>query len=46
MDTPGGVVILTREQLKAQVRADLSGLDLVGELLAERRQQAAIESGA
>ncbi len=46
MDTPGGVVILTREQLKARVRADLSGLDLVGELLAERRQQAAIESGA
>jgi len=36
-DTPGGVVLMSREQLKARVRGDLAGLDLVGELLAERR---------
>jgi len=43
VDSPRGVVFLTREQLKAMVRSDLSGLDLVGELLAERRQRAAAE---
>jgi bifunctional DNA-binding transcriptional regulator/antitoxin component of YhaV-PrlF toxin-antitoxin module len=43
VETEGGVVMLTREQLKERVRADLAGLDLVGELLAERRQAAAEE---
>ena len=37
VETDAGVVLLTREQLKARVRADLTGLDLVEELLAERR---------
>jgi len=46
VDSPRGVVFLTREQLKAMVRSDLSELDLVGELLAERRQQAAGEDAA
>jgi hypothetical protein len=37
------VVLATREQLKQLVREDLAGLDLVGELLAERRQAAATD---
>ncbi len=45
IETDGGVLMLTREQAKARVRADLAGLDLVGELLAERRQAAAEEAG-
>jgi AbrB family looped-hinge helix DNA binding protein len=43
IETPGGLVLLTRPQLRALVRADLAGLDLVGELLAERRAEAAAE---
>lgn len=46
VDAPGGVVLLSRDQLKAMVRADLAGLDLVGELLADRRRQAAAEDAA
>ncbi len=37
LETEGAVVVLTRQQLMARVRADLTGLDLTGELLAERR---------
>lgn len=37
LDTPDGVVLLTREQLRARIRSELEGLDLVTELLAERR---------
>ncbi len=37
LESPGGLVLLTREQLLDRVRSDLAGLDLVGELLAERR---------
>ena len=44
IETPAGVVLLTRPQLQALVRADLAGLDLVGELLAERREEAAAEA--
>ena len=40
LDTPGGIVLLTREQLRARVREELDGLDLVGDLLAERRHAA------
>ena len=40
VETTGGVVLLGRDQLKTMVRADLSGLDLVGELLADRRAEA------
>lgn len=43
LDTPKGIVLLTREQLKELVRTDLSGLDLVSELLRERRRDAAAE---
>jgi AbrB family looped-hinge helix DNA binding protein len=41
VDTPDGVVLLRREQLKDRVRNDLAGADLVTELLADRRQAAA-----
>jgi bifunctional DNA-binding transcriptional regulator/antitoxin component of YhaV-PrlF toxin-antitoxin module len=46
LDTPSGVVLLTREQAKTLVQQSLSRLDLVGELLAERRRQAAAEDAA
>ena len=44
LETPTGLVLLTRPQLQELVRADLTGLDLVGELLAERRAEAAGEA--
>jgi len=43
---PGGVLLVSREQLKSLVREDLAGLDLVRELLADRRRQAAVEDAA
>ena len=43
LDTPGGLILATREQLMKLVREDLQGLDLVGELIAERRRQAALD---
>jgi AbrB family looped-hinge helix DNA binding protein len=46
VETPDGLVLLTREQLKARVRADLADLELVEELLAERRARAAVEDAA
>jgi AbrB family looped-hinge helix DNA binding protein len=45
-ETPKGLVLLTRAQLQELVRADLEGLDLVGELLTERRAEAAAEDAA
>jgi hypothetical protein len=46
LETDGGLVLLTRDQLRDRVRADLAGLDLVGELMAERRADAAREGDA
>ena len=46
LETPTGLVLLTRPQLRELVRADLAGLDLVGQLLAERRAEAAAEDAA
>lgn len=46
LETPRGLVLLTRQQLQARVREDLDGLDLVGELLADRRAAAASEDAA
>jgi len=46
IEAPHGLVLLTREQLKARVRAELAGLDLVEELLAERRAQTEGEDAA
>lgn len=40
LEAPDGLVLLTREQLLARVRAELRGLDLVTELLADRRRAA------
>lgn len=37
LETPGGIVLLTREQLRSRVRHELEGLDLVADLVAERR---------
>jgi AbrB family looped-hinge helix DNA binding protein len=46
LETPTGLVLLTRPQLQELVQADLAGLDLVGELLSERRAEAAAEDAA
>jgi AbrB family looped-hinge helix DNA binding protein len=46
LETPAGLVLLTRSQLRERVRADLAGLDLVGELLAERSGEAAADDAA
>jgi len=46
VETASGLVLMTREQLRDRVRAELTGLDLIGELLAERRNQAANEDVA
>jgi AbrB family looped-hinge helix DNA binding protein len=46
LEAPHGLVLLTRPQLQELVRADLAGLDLVGELLAERRSESAADDAA
>lgn len=46
LETPDGLVLLTRPQLQRLVRADLTGLDLVGELLADRRAEATSDDAA
>lgn len=40
IETPTGLVLLTREQLKDRVRSEMEGLNLVDELLEDRRRQA------
>lgn len=46
LETPSGLVLMTRGQLRDRVRNELSGLDLVGELLAERHAAATNEDAA
>ena len=46
IETPDGLVLLSRRQLRDRVRADLAGLDLVAELLAERSAESAREEVA
>ena len=46
IETDRGVVLLSRDQAKALVRADLAKLDLVGELLTDRRRDAALDDGS
>lgn len=46
VETPGGLLLLTREQLRDLVRADLAGADLVASLLADRRAAAAVDDAA
>ena len=43
LPTDAGLVLMTRNQLKARVRSQLAGEDLVGVLLAERRSAAKAE---
>jgi AbrB family looped-hinge helix DNA binding protein len=43
LETPEGLALLTRDQLKRRVRADLAGPSLVADLLTERRADAARE---
>lgn len=40
LESPAGLVLLTREQLRHRVREELAGLDLVDQLIAERRAAA------
>jgi AbrB family looped-hinge helix DNA binding protein len=44
IDTPDGLVLMSRAQAEARVARSLAGHDLVGELLAERRAEAAAEA--
>jgi len=46
LETPSGIVLMTQRQLRDRVQQELSGLDLVGELLGERRLAAANEDAA
>lgn len=46
VETTHGLVLATREQVKGLVRASLQGVDLVGELLADRRRAAAADDAA
>lgn len=43
LETPDGLVLLTRSQLRDRVQRDLAGTDLVDALIAERRRTAAVE---
>jgi AbrB family looped-hinge helix DNA binding protein len=43
LETSAGLVLLTRDQVRARVRDELAGTDLVAQLLAERRREAAAE---
>jgi AbrB family looped-hinge helix DNA binding protein len=44
LDTPGGIILATRDQVKRMLRTKLTGLGLVEELLVgERRRQATAE---
>lgn len=40
LESVDGLVLLTREQLRARVRRELGGTGLVAELLADRRRAA------
>lgn len=43
VETPDGIVMMTREQLREVVRRHLAGADLVAGLLADRRAAAAAD---
>ena len=46
VESADGLILLTRQQLRARVRRNLAGLDLVGELLSQRRSDAAREDAS
>jgi AbrB family looped-hinge helix DNA binding protein len=43
LETPDGLALLTREQLKRRVRSELAGPSLVADLIEERRTTAKAE---
>lgn len=43
LETPDGLALLTREQLKRRVRSELAGPSLVADLIEERRTAAEAE---
>jgi AbrB family looped-hinge helix DNA binding protein len=45
LESAEGLVLLTRQQLRDRVRRELDGVDLVTELLRERREMAQLEDG-
>lgn len=46
LETPGGLVLMTRAQARELLRRQLAGSDVVGRLLADRRAAAAAEDAA
>ena len=46
VEAPTGIVLMTRAQLRRRVDDELAGLDLVADLLAERRAASAHEDAA
>jgi len=44
LDSPIGMLLLTRSQARALIKQQLAGEDLVEELITERRAEAAAES--
>ncbi len=46
LETPNGLVLLTRAQLRERVRKDLAGVDLLESLLEDRRRAAESEDRA
>jgi AbrB family looped-hinge helix DNA binding protein len=46
IDSPSGMLLVSRDQLKSLVWAELAGLDLVNELLADRRSDSSTEDAA
>ena len=46
VESPQGLLLLTREQLRDLVRSGLEGKDLVSQLLADRHSAASVEDSA
>jgi bifunctional DNA-binding transcriptional regulator/antitoxin component of YhaV-PrlF toxin-antitoxin module len=46
LETPRGIVMMSHEQLQARVRGELTGLDLLSELLADRHRAAMAEDAS
>lgn len=46
IESDNGLILLSQDQLKSRVQADLQGSALVDELLADRGQASAREDGA
>ena len=46
LETPGGLVLMTRQQARDLLQRELAGSDIVEQLLADRRSAAAAEDAA